>query len=269
MQELETSLAGWTQNLQEVQALKAELGRCVLAEDVLLLQEQTEHLHRQWEDLCRRVSIRKQEIEDRLNSWAVFNEKNKELCAWLVQMENKLLQTADISIEEMIEKLQKDCMEEINLFSENELQLRQMGDHLIRASSKARAAEINDKLSKINDRWQHLFDVIGSRVKKLKETFAFIQQLDKNMSNLRTWLARIESELSKPVVYDVCNNQEIQKRLAEQQDLQRDIEQHSAGVESVFNICDVLLHDSDACANETECDSIQQTTRSLDRRWRN
>nr|KAF6487762.1 spectrin repeat containing nuclear envelope protein 2 [Rousettus aegyptiacus] len=107
------------------------------------------------------------------------------------------------------------------------------------------------------------------QVKKLKETFAFIQQLDKNMSNLRTWLARIESELSKPVVYDVCDDQEIQKRLAEQQDLQRDIEQHSAGVESVFNICEVLLHDSDACANETECDSIQQTTRSLDRRWRN
>uniref|UniRef100_A0A8B9QD49 KASH domain-containing protein n=1 Tax=Apteryx owenii TaxID=8824 RepID=A0A8B9QD49_APTOW len=90
-----------------------------------------------------------------------------------------------------------------------------------------------------------------------------------NMSNLRTWLARIESELSKPVVYDICDDQEIQKRLAEQQDLQRDIEQHTAGVESVFNICEVLLHDSDACANETECDSIQQTTRSLDRRWRN
>lgn len=56
---------------------------------------------------CFQVAIRKQEIEDRLNSWIVFNEKNKELCAWLVQMENKVLQTADISIEEMIEKLQK------------------------------------------------------------------------------------------------------------------------------------------------------------------
>lgn len=53
------------------------------------------------------MAIRKQEIEDRLNSWIVFNEKNKELCAWLVQMENKVLQTADVSIEEMIEKLQK------------------------------------------------------------------------------------------------------------------------------------------------------------------
>ncbi|KAM9201680.1 nesprin-2 isoform 3-T3 [Dugong dugon] len=269
IKELEKSLANWTENLKELHTMKADLTRHILVEDVMVLKEQIEHLHRQWEDLCLRVAIRTQEIEDRLNSWIVFNEKNKDLCAWLVQMENKVLQTADISIEEMIEKLQKDCMEEINMFSENKFQLKQMGDQLIKASNKTRTAEINDKLNKINDRWQHLFDVIGSRVKKLKETFAFIQQLDKNMSNLRTWLARIESELSKPVVYDVCDDQEIQKRLAEQQDLQRDIEQHSAGVESVFNICDVLLHDSDACANETECDSIQQTTRSLDRRWRN
>ncbi|KAM6069250.1 nesprin-2 [Theristicus caerulescens] len=269
IKELEQSLADWAHNMKEVRAVKVEVAYCMLTEDMMMLKEQVEHLHRQWEELCLRVSLRKQEIEDRLNAWVVFNEKNKELCSWLVQMESKVLQTADVSIEDMIDKLQKDCMEEINLFSENKLHLKQMGDQLIKASNKSRVAEIDDKLNKINDRWQHLFDVIGARVKKLKETFAFIQLLDKNMSNLRTWLARIESELSKPVVYDICDDQEIQKRLAEQQDLQRDIEQHTAGVESVFNICEVLLHDSDACANETECDSIQQTTRSLDRRWRN
>ncbi|XP_009693818.1 PREDICTED: nesprin-2-like, partial [Cariama cristata] len=269
IKELEQSLADWAHNMKELRAMKVELAPCILTEDMMVLEEQVEHLHRQWEELCLRVSLRKQEIEDRLNAWIVFNEKNKELCSWLVQMESKVLQTADVSIEDMIDKLQKDCMEEINLFSENKLHLKQMGDQLIKASNKSRVAEIGDKLNKINDRWQHLFDVIGARVKKLKETFAFIQLLDKNMSNLRTWLAQIESELSKPVVYDICDDQEIQKRLAEQQDLQRDIEQHTAGVESVFNICEVLLHDSDACANETECDSIQQTTRSLDRRWRN
>ncbi|XP_054826558.1 nesprin-2-like isoform X2 [Eublepharis macularius] len=270
MKELEKSLASWNRSLQDLGTVKADLAHCLLAEDVMVLREQVQNLHRQWEELCLRVSLRKQEIEDRLNAWTVFNEKNKELCAWLVQMESKVLQSADISIEDMIDKLQKDCMEEINQFSENKLvPLKQMGDQLIKASNKSRVVEIDEKLNKINDRWQHLFDVIGGRVKKLKETFAFIQQLDKNMSNLRSWLARIESELSKPVVYDICDDQEIQKRLAEQQNLQRDIEQHSAGVESVFNICEVLLHDSDACANETECDSIQQTTRSLDRRWRN
>ncbi|XP_054017708.1 nesprin-2 [Dryobates pubescens] len=269
VKELEQSLADWAHDMKELQAMKMELAHCILTEDMMVLKEQVEHLHRQWEELCLQVSLHKQEIEDRLNTWIVFNEKHKELCSWLVQMESKVLQTADVSIEDRIDKLQKDCMEEINLFSENKIYLKQMGDQLIKASNKSRVAEIDDKLNKINDRWQHLFDVIGARVKKLKETFAFVQILDKNMSNLRTWLARIESELSKPVVYDICDDQEIQKRLAEQQDLQRDIEQHTAGVESVFNICEVLLHDSDACANETECDSIQQTTRSLDRRWRN
>ncbi|KAM6073754.1 nesprin-2 [Chlamydotis macqueenii] len=269
IKELEQSLAAWAHDMKELRARERQVSHCIPSENVMVLQEQVEHLHGQWEELCLRVSLRKQEIEDRLNAWLVFNERNKELCSWLVQMESKVLQTADVSIEDMIDKLQKDCMEEINLFSENKLHLKQMGDQLIKGSNKTRAAEIDDKLNKINDRWQHLLDVIGARVKKLKETFAFIQLLDKNMSNLRTWLARIESELSKPVVYDICDDQEIQKRLAEQQDLQRDIEQHTAGVESVFNICEVLLHDSDACANETECDSIQQTTRSLDKRWRN
>uniref|UniRef100_A0A673AAZ1 Spectrin repeat containing, nuclear envelope 2b n=1 Tax=Sphaeramia orbicularis TaxID=375764 RepID=A0A673AAZ1_9TELE len=110
---------------------------------------------------------------------------------------------------------------------------------------------------------------VSHRVRKLKETLVTVQQLDKNMSNLRTWLSRIEAELAKPVVYNVCHSDEIQRKLAEQQDLQRDIEQHTESVASVLTLCDVLLHDADACGSDSENDSIQQTTRSLDRRWRN
>uniref|UniRef100_A0A673LFE3 Spectrin repeat containing, nuclear envelope 1b n=1 Tax=Sinocyclocheilus rhinocerous TaxID=307959 RepID=A0A673LFE3_9TELE len=88
------------------------------------------------------------------------------------------------------------------------------------------------------------------------------------MNSLRSWLAHIETELSRPIVYDTCDYQEIQRKLDLQQELQRDIEKHSTGVASVLNLCEVLLHDCDACATDAECDSIQQATRSLDRRWR-
>lgn len=44
-----------------------------------------------------------------------------------------------------------------------------------------------------------------------------MQQLDKNMSSLRSWLAHIESELSKPIVYETCDSEEIQRKLNEQQ----------------------------------------------------
>lgn len=53
------------------------------------------------------------------------------------------------------------------------------------------------------------------------------------------------------------------------QELQRDIEQHTEGVASVLSLCDVLLQDEDAAGgDEAEGDSLQETSRSLDQRWR-
>lgn len=54
-------------------------------------------------------------------------------------------------------------------------------------------------------------------MKKLRETLVAVQQLDKNMSSLRSWLAHIETELSRPIVYDTCDDQEIQRKLNQQQ----------------------------------------------------
>ncbi|MCJ8731019.1 hypothetical protein PDJAM_G00191190 [Pangasius djambal] len=339
IKELQDSLEDWAVSLCEASSMKTDVSQYIITEDVLMLQEQEEHLHGQWEELCLKVSLRKQEIADRLNAWIIFNEKNRELCEWLTQMENKMAHSAELSIEEMVEKLKKDCMEEINLFSENKTHLKQLGEQLITASNKTKESEINDKIKGINERWQHLFHHIEARgafgqrhekahvkpdcmeeinlfsenkthlkqlgeqlitasnktkeseindkikginerwqhlfhhiearVRKLKETLVMVQQLDKKMSNLRTWLSRIEGELTKPIVFGVCHSDEIQCKLAEQQELQKDIEQHTEGVASVLTLCDMLLHDADACSSDVENDSIQQTTHSLDRRWRN
>ncbi|XP_072313200.1 nesprin-2-like [Eucyclogobius newberryi] len=269
VQGTEDLMEDWAGSLSHLRTMKTDLSQFIIAEDELLLQEQVEFLHCQWDELCVKVSLRKQEIADRLNAWVIFKEKNRELCEWLTQMEKKVSHSSDLNIEEMVEKLKKDCMEEINLFSENKTHLKKLGEQLIIASNKTKENEVNDKLKDVNDRWQHLFHHIQSRVCKLKETLVTVQQLDKNMSNLRTWLSRIEADLSKPVVYSVCHSEEVQRRLKEQQELQRDIEQHTDSVASVLTLCDVLLHDVDACSGDSESDSFQQTAASLDRRWRN
>ncbi|XP_055471872.1 nesprin-1 isoform X4 [Psammomys obesus] len=266
--ELENVVGRWTEDLAELTLLRDALAGYISAEDISILNERVELLQRQWEELCHQVSLRRQQVSERLNEWAVFSEKNKELCEWLTQMESKVSQNGDILIEEMIEKLRKDYQEEIAVAQENKIQLQQMGERLAKASHESKASEIQYKLGKVNERWRHLLDLIAARVKKLKETLVAVQQLDKNMGSLRAWLAHIESELAKPIVYDSCNSEEIQRKLNEQQELQRDIEKHSTGVASVLNLCEVLLHDCDACATDAECDSIQQATRNLDRRWR-
>lgn len=53
------------------------------------------------------MSLRKQEITDHLNAWIIFDEKNKELCDWLTQVENKWEDNSDLNVEEMVEKLEK------------------------------------------------------------------------------------------------------------------------------------------------------------------
>ncbi|XP_035989542.1 nesprin-2 [Fundulus heteroclitus] len=269
IQEAELSLQRWAGGLRELATMKTDLSQYVAASDSALLEQQLELLHAQWEELCMKVSLRKQEIADRLNAWTIFNDKNKEFCDWLTQMENKVCHSADLSIEEMVEKLKKDCMEEINLFSENKSHLKQLGEQLLLASDEAKQTQVCGSLQEVNQRWHSLFQQIEARVKKLKETLVTVQQLDKNMSNLRSWLSRIQAELSRPITYSVCHEREIQRRLGEQQELQRDIEQHTEGVASVLSLCDVLLQDADAAGGyEAESDSLQETSRSLDQRWR-
>ena len=65
--------------------------------------------------------------------------------------------------------------------------------------------------------WLWLPLCFSTRVKKLRETLVAVQQLDKNMSSLRSWLSHIETELSRPIVYETCDDQEIQRKLKQQQ----------------------------------------------------
>lgn len=49
--------------------------------------------------------------------------------------------------------------------------------------------------------------------------------------------------------------------------MQKDIERHSAGVSSVLNLCEVLLHDSDACRTDKESAALNNTKNTLEKRW--
>lgn len=51
--------------------------------------------------------MRRQEIADRLDAWTIFNDKNKEVCDWLTQMEKTVSRRGDLSLEEMVDKLKK------------------------------------------------------------------------------------------------------------------------------------------------------------------
>lgn len=57
----------------------------------------------------------------------------------------------------------KDCMEEINLFSENKSHLKQLGEQLLLASDEAKQTQVHGSLLEVNQRWHNLFHQIEAR----------------------------------------------------------------------------------------------------------
>ncbi|XP_078263147.1 nesprin-2 [Rhinoraja longicauda] len=195
----------------------------------------------------------------------LFISRCKRLQEWLTEAEERIALTTGPTLEETIDTLQKACVGELGQRAWRRSSVERLGA-VLRESEAGTAANVDDKLRIINNRWQHLGHLAQNRVKRLQQTLSSVQSLGGEMNGLRSWLAHMESELSKPLVYSICDDQEIERKLAEQQELQQEIEQRSAGVASVLRLCDGLLEEGEV---EAECDGLQQGSRSLQRRWRN
>ncbi|XP_036405234.1 nesprin-2-like [Megalops cyprinoides] len=261
--EIEGSLEEWVHGLEELAPMKTDLARYIIAADMALLQGLQQQLHSQWEELCEKAFLRKQEISDRFDAKTVFEEKRKELCNWLMGMEGKVAGSADLSTKDALDKLNEECMREMSCLRENKALLERLGERLVAAGG-----ECEEALRDVRDRWQHLSDHIESRVKQLRERLLKEQQLDQHVRGLWAWLSHTEAELTMPLLYSTCHSDEVQRMLAKQEDLERDLEQHSESIRSALSLCDTLLTEVDPCS-DVDSTALQETSCSLSLRWRN
>ncbi|XP_063958479.1 nesprin-1-like [Lytechinus pictus] len=248
---------------------ESQLCPSVSPDDMSVLHERIVLLTKQLDEVHHQVCQRKQRITDKLNEWTAFTDKYKEFSDWLTEMEMKVSQNGENSIEDLLQRLQGEYQDEIKQAKPNKTHLEAVGAKLIPASNEARASDIEYKLAKLNDRWMRLMELVDARVKKLKDTLTAVQQLEQDMSKLREWLSRVERELNTPLTYETCHMLEIETKQKFHEELHKDITRHSSGVASVLNLCEVLLHDQDACSTDADCEAIRTATQTLDQRWHN
>ena len=147
--------------------------------------------------------------------------------------------------------------------------LTQKGHDLIAVSNELHAHEIRHKLDQLQQQWKHVHDSLNDRLAKLRQTLAAVHKLESSMAKLRGWLAGVEHELSLPPAYQTADVAEISRQLSWQQAVSRDVETHGASVASVLSLCEVLLHDPDACPGTSESTAIEHARDTLQTRWKN
>ncbi|XP_076464753.1 nesprin-1-like [Babylonia areolata] len=254
---------------QRLQALEKKLSRAIQAEDMNVLHQRIRLLNKQWEELRSQAGLRDHRLHDCTFRWSSLGQQLRELMEWIEDMEVRIVSSREVHIEDLLHKLETEYADAMAMKGREVEEVMERGRQLMKNSSEIRASDIEQRLQRLHDKWCHLQAVADFRTRKLKETVLAVKQLESSMRNLSHWLATVEQELAAPVVYHDCDMQEISAKLQHTQDVQRDIEQHSAGVSSVLNLCEVLLHDADACPTQTEFDALQHAMTNLDRRWKN
>ncbi|KAK3716921.1 hypothetical protein RRG08_026713 [Elysia crispata] len=254
---------------QSLMDRERRLGHLVKSEDMNLLHQRIRLLNKQWEELKRQAVLREQRLTEALFRWTNLGERIRSLMAWIEGMETKITSTGDMHVEDLLAKLENEYKIEMNEKEGEKMEVISQGKQLMKVSSEIRASDIEQKILRLEDRWSHLVSVMDFRHRKLQETVLAVKQLDTSMKNLSRWLGQVERHLSGGLEFKDVRLQEIQAKLEDTQELQEDIEQHSAGVSAVLNLCEVLLHDHDACPTQTEFFALQHAMKNLEKRWRN
>ena len=103
--EIENSFDATSSKLDKLRQHECDLQPTVSPDDMAVLSERIALLTKQWDEIHHQTRQRRRLITDRLSEWLVFTERYKEFCDWLTQMEVKIAQNGEHSIEDLLLKL--------------------------------------------------------------------------------------------------------------------------------------------------------------------
>ena len=106
-QEIENTFDSSINKLDKLHQAEARLTNAISPDDMAVLHERIVLLAKQWDELHLQTCLRRKRIADKLNEWSYFGQKYKEMSDWLTEMEVKVSQNGEHSIEDLLQKLRK------------------------------------------------------------------------------------------------------------------------------------------------------------------
>ena len=106
-QEIENTFDSSINKLDKLHQAESRLTNAISPDDMAVLHERIVLLAKQWDELHLQTCLRRKRIADKLNEWSYFGQKYKEMSDWLTEMEVKVSQNGEHSIEDLLQKLRK------------------------------------------------------------------------------------------------------------------------------------------------------------------
>ena len=270
IQQLQNRLAGMTTDLESLCVITEQLRECLSPIDMKSLNQQQALLRLQHGDLEHQTALLICRLDERCDLYDRWKDRSARLLTWIDETEIRI-QDCDTMApnepQETLKRLECDLQADIALKQLERLWIQNTGQDLIEVAEEEESERLQRTLDEVNERWERLLAMGKSRASKLVDLMRTMDTLEKRISELRSWLASVESQLSETFVIEEITQNCIDKKLDDHEHLQKTIEAESGNIGEVLNLCEILLSDCDAWKTSFNTDAIKNGMEGLERRW--
>ena len=207
-------------------------------------------------------------LEEYTNLPHVFETRYDHFLKWAASMKERLLHKRRILLDDAIQRLSGPLRQELDAKEKESAWLIAKGQELSTACSQ-REQEVLGKIENVERVWDQLQKTWRQELERLQQLPTDMEGLNSNLAVLTAWFSQVEAALNAPLIVATCDQEAVEAKLNEHQQLENSIETRSGSVSSLMNLCESFT--SNYALRDgwlgTDLNGIQSAMDSLERRW--
>uniref|UniRef100_A0A1B0CCM2 KASH domain-containing protein n=1 Tax=Lutzomyia longipalpis TaxID=7200 RepID=A0A1B0CCM2_LUTLO len=264
-------------DLEQIGVVLEEMKECVSPYDLKSMRQIVWILWQQQGDLNQQLGSYINNLVDKLSLWKMFNDKYTVLSAWMDHLEKRIEMGTQFAYVGEPEEIQRYIENEIATemsFKERDRDWvlssgRQLLTHFSDADDQSQATEIQEKLNTIIERWEKLKYLTKVRGNELKDLRLTTMRLEIRIAELRSWLFKMETDVTRPLHLDDLTEASRRKCRQEHDELQRAMEKECINFAEVLNLCDMLFKDVNTWKSHFNIGALSVAINNVEKRWGN
>lgn len=270
LQYYKTKLINSTSILEQLDITTEQLRECLSPSDMKSLNQQCSLLWQQHGDLEHQLALLNYKLSERLGLKNKWDNRYSRFLIWLTDAETRIhsCDSGHEEPEETLRRLEGELHAEMALKQRELNWIKTIGNDLIEFVDTDDRKLIESSLYEINERWIKLMNTGKARANKLIDIMQTMSSLEKRIAEIRSWLGKIELQLTEPFIIEKKSQNIIDKKIVDHETLQKTIEEESGNIGEVLNLCEILLGDCDAWKTSFNTETIRAGMNGLEKRWK-
>lgn len=264
-------------DLEQIGVVLEEMKECVSPYDLKSMRQIVWILWQQQGDLNQQLGTYINNLVDKLSLWKMFNDKYTVLSAWMDHLEKRIeMGTQFVYVgepEEIQRYIENEIATEMSFKERDRDWVLSSGRQLLTlfsdSDNQSQATEIQEKLNAIIERWEKLKYLTKVRGNELKDLRLTTMRLEIRIAELRSWLFKMETEVTRPLHLADLSEASHRKSWQEHDELQKAMEKECVNFAEVLNLCDMLFKDVNTWKSHFNIGALSVAISNVENRWGN